>query len=747
MTNTKYIQSFFISVIFLITSCVTNKPRFSDISLPDNNARQSVENPYFIKKTNPLGYLSTVGLAGGGAATGYFFPFIGVNKNEGITDKSKIYSAVTAGVIGAGVGFLTNTIIFGHGKKVDINENKKKRTFDFWTKGYNKKYRKKQIKLIAYKNNHYTLIPENGYKQFVFYNIDDVNGYLATFPEKPNLKNILDRSVENLNRNECKQVVDLFGEEYRVNKYRIRYISLSESYNDLVEANTLYPNLVENIDELAANKIQNASNALDFINRFPNTEYLDVAALNSYTTYSYPSEQKEMNSKYGSLFNNISPIYLNSKASDIQKENYFKTQLDSKNITELGQLAAAIDNIKWINFTNRSNIILERHFEIADKQYNDGDYIVYLLRKTKDYSWNILNVEIDNYIQNIYKQQLEKVYFSETEFRQTDNPDLQKWLKADYTAGIVKTEGELYALQTGKVTNTSKYSLPIVVKTKGEIREKVTGSIKIFGKNLTGNVVNRKLGEDEVSYYINSIKPNETNAFANLFDLGNVTQMGINAWDWVKALDKILVENISNTIEIFNGKIENLPSNEIENQKYAIKLSKTGLPSASLWDIWNEENVDDNTWKKRYEIKLEEERKWREEYARRMTDLNNRIQLVSKNDKLKDAVFKYDEVDGLPNFISSIHICMNNYKKKNGSYDAENFNACVSFTNHGQNQLKCNSNDVDCGYSEFFNIHFEENSSPLKLTVSFENNKGENVNAIININKGGGTYWITLVAK
>ena len=105
-----------------------------------------------------------------------------------------------------------------------------------------------------------------------------------------------------------------------------------------------------------------------------------------------------------------------------------------------------------------------------------------------------------------------------------------------------------------------------------------------------------------------------------MFDLGNVTQGGVNAWDWVKALDKIVVENISTTKDIFDGNLQNVAYDEIENQNLAIQFSKQGLPNATLYDPWNDEKVDDDIWKNRYEIKLEEERKWREEYAKRMEE-------------------------------------------------------------------------------------------------------------------------------
>ncbi len=263
MKNTKiHLYALFIAII-LLCGCYSKRPIVREISEPDYNSRVTVSEARYVKRKNILGFTLNIGIVGAGAYGGYMLsPF---NKQDGM-ERTPIHSLnVGAGMlVGAGVVLLTDFIMGKNTYHEIIGDNPQK-----WINKVNKDY-----KFLSGTNSDFTMINPDIEDEFQVSNIKDVEDFKNAFNNSQYTTKIVTNAAKNLYREELPELIKLYPTNRAVINAKTRYVQESNSVDDIVDSDRLYPETKLDIETMAFNKTLKSDNIYEhfrFFKFFPNS--------------------------------------------------------------------------------------------------------------------------------------------------------------------------------------------------------------------------------------------------------------------------------------------------------------------------------------------------------------------------------------------------------------------------------------------------------------------------------------------
>lgn len=617
---------FYCSILISFSGCMTLKPDSGRVSSPDYNERVEIKDAHFRKKLNPLGITITVAAPVIGAGAGYMLAPIKYQSGEQTKSLTPANMA-----LGALVSYTTCALI---NKSMGLNKEVSCDNSDKWLKKVQKDY------LIVRSNSSsdFTVMPKAIEGTYSVKSIEDVIDFHHAFPNSnnANISRIIQQGNINLKHKDLASLIKMYPSHQDIIKTKEKLMESCSSYRELLNTQEKYPEVEIDIQFYLAKLVTNPDELLDYYKRYPASNSLDIAVMSSFSSKHTKAESEKLVNLLGKNYTDINPNRLQSNnTTDSQKENYWMMKWEMFNsqnqISSIKMINFVQENIN-ITFNGRANWLLNKYFEITNRELASGDEVLYRIRKLSSSGvfsqWGINDYMISKYIEDILKAEINKIALNAMPLMEAKNPEWEKWKNSKYTAGIVKDDGHLIYLFYGRLTNYSKFSLPVNVKTTGELFKNQSGSLvgiqdlaisigSIMGQydSQTAEKAKKSLnhkfvGSYSVDYYAGYIKAGETLPFANLFDFGTNTKMGVNYADFIKYASEYKFENVKPEVRYETAPI---PGDYVEHQKKALSYAKNGLPEGLLYDSYNREYVSDAVWNERHRILLEELERIRQE--------------------------------------------------------------------------------------------------------------------------------------
>lgn len=257
----------FISLCCIVVaqSCTTYSPRLRSATSGDYNQRVIIQKPEFKRTINPKGIAVTATSTAAGAYAGYNVDIIKFNGENHQTQTNKPLNAVVGGLIGYGLASAGNYLLAKQGQTVSLSKGG---GVDEWIKKHNKKY------IYLYGNEQsLTLIHENAEQNYSVKNFQDCKDFAKAFPLSVQTDKVVDNALAVLPRSELPDLLKTFPQTSRGKEVAIKYIQLSQSTMEAVEASNLYPNHSPLAEEKAFQLIKSVNDATLFFNRFKQSTY------------------------------------------------------------------------------------------------------------------------------------------------------------------------------------------------------------------------------------------------------------------------------------------------------------------------------------------------------------------------------------------------------------------------------------------------------------------------------------------
>lgn len=609
----------FFSVLFL-NSCVVSKPDCNYASSPDYNRRVDISGAHYDKVITPLGYSSIAATTIATGYAGYQSKMIQSYSNG----ERKFYDAGGA-IIGAAVGFTASYLInkaLGWGKSYSTTNPQK------WITDANKNY-----KLISSNNDAFKIINNSIEPVYTVKNIEDARQFKLAFPNSMYDDNTVKSGVTNCKRDELPDLIEFFPKSKYALDAKIRYIQESPSFEDLEFSTIKYSDVKLDLEKNYLNLITNAKHGIAYKNKYPSTIYKKKAVINSFITRDQPYESiKDLQIAYKNDFT-LNSNDLKNENDDI-RHNYLEGLYKLSQPATLWDLDEFFTKYNWLNYNQRPEDILEKYWIIGYQTFDEGNLILAAIKELSTNSrydtWGIDNYKVTNFIYNKLTQEIKKnIIIKSTRTIGQNNSEWEKWCNnTDYTAGIVKQEGEIKYLVYGAVENRSKFELPINIRASADLYSETVGKGLIaeganaLSKMLTGKSINENfnikdnlLASKSESFYIPVFPAKSSGSYAVLLNFGEGKgNSGTSLlWDSWKVVQQSYLNNVTVDVELSGNTIS---ENTIENQIEWQKLAEQGLPDIKLFDLKRNEEVNDEVWRRRWQYKLEERRRLAEQAAR-----------------------------------------------------------------------------------------------------------------------------------
>ena len=598
-----------LSVIYL-TGCSVYKADSLSVTSSDYNQRKEVAGTHYDKVLTPIGVTSIAASTAGGAYLGYQSNLIKYNSGtEQVT--SKIGNAVIGAAVGFGSSYLVNRL-FGWGKRIDnVDANE-------WVKKANRNY------ILVNKSNNITVIPKTADKDFKIKNLTDANQFSSIFNKSKYTDDVFKTGVDNCQRFELPVLINFFPNTQSLSLAKNKYITTSPSYSEIVKATQLYPDLKNDYEREFLNLITNCNNAVNFNSRFPNT----TNGLNAYlNAYKEDNQSKLSFENLNKTFDKVNCTidYLKNANKNIQK-NYLYSKYLLEGTREPEDIYTVYLKYLPLKFEGKDEEFVKMYFKIADENMTDGDEILWRLRllnnKNRYPELNVSSTTIENIVNNKLREEASKnVIVVSPYIKSNSSAEWENWLRADYTAGLVKEKGALYLLY-GKVTNSSKYSLPIEIYGSGDLSYTLKGETGLAGlaqKALDffgggdAKFSMKNIGSQSNTFYIPSLPARSTGSYALVLNFSdNFSRFGINSELLGKSSITANLENVQTSYSYSNHHLTDYEKNlQLATQYFA----ENGLPDVNLTDMWRGIDVKKEEWDAKWE-RIQEERRIAAEYAR-----------------------------------------------------------------------------------------------------------------------------------
>ncbi len=632
-----------VSLSLMLTSCYTYKANSSGIQTQNNNIVK-VQNPTLVKKKNTVGYIATgLSIAGAGYAGYKYGPIV---TNDGNSTNKLDAGNVALGVItGIGLNMIMDKINKNNSYETVYSDE----DFNIWLKKVNKNY-------ISLGNSR--AIPSNQYKDFSIQNVNDLTDFYKVFKDVDDqyVKEIIAKSNDKLEQNDLNTLINYFPNHPNIFETKKKYVSTSTVYNELINRDSKYPNLGIDIELLASNIINNGNDFVEFNSKYPKSQYFTKVAVNSFKT---KYEQYEINKINSNQLHHI--FYLNEndfKNNNADKNiyhNFYLSKLSYENVNDFKKYIAFLKS-NWINKFVDKNILFDKAWQLGDKDYANGDILIYLLKEYRDL-FNSNNYDIEKQIDDkLYNEVVSTVKIQKYNLKRSDNPDFERWRNSNYASFLVKTLGEVAYLVYGEVKNTSKFSLPVKLNTTSEVNLiNEGGAAKIVSFVFAGGRETfTPKGKVSNSFNFGYIRPNEIMKFAVLYMLDGSMEGGVDLGLKGTPLSLQFANKIRLDDTKFNFEFSKsyLSSDVIEKQNVWLTLVDRNLPDVEMLDELRSKPYSASQDVLDIEGR-EVAEEWREALAKSLAESSNRNINVSKqksSEYIEKINQKYQKIDNYQSY-------------------------------------------------------------------------------------------------
>lgn len=249
-------------MIFTFISCVTYKADSLSVSTPDYNQRVQVSTPHYDGVLNTIGVASIASTTIAGGYLGYQSDLIKYNSG-GEQATSRIGNALIGASIGFGTSYLMNRL-FGWGKSKPVYDAQE------WVYKANK-----NMILISETSNGLYLIPKKADQDYQIKNIADAKEFKSVFNNSTNQDSVFKTCLRYCSRNELPQIIYLFPTTTYLSEAKDKYIKTAYTYDEIMSAVKLYPEIKSNFENEFYNLIRTFDNAKDFKSRYPESKFFD----------------------------------------------------------------------------------------------------------------------------------------------------------------------------------------------------------------------------------------------------------------------------------------------------------------------------------------------------------------------------------------------------------------------------------------------------------------------------------------
>lgn len=257
------ILSILLIVVIISPGCVVQKPDSSYISQADYNTRRTVQNAHFRKRTSGFGVVVAVSATAAGAYLGSQSKMVSYYKGTELKNAPAADAAIGA-LAGLTLTYLVNYAC-GLNKKMPIDNP------NHWLNRSNKNYL-----FVNGNNGEFEVMHKSAHDKYAVKTFKDVEDFTKAFPASPRTNDIFWMGGQTLERSRLPQLIDLRPENPYNIKIKYRYLILSPSTLDCIEAKNRYRELTDSAEIRAIEKIASVPDALAVEDNWPNSRYPDL---------------------------------------------------------------------------------------------------------------------------------------------------------------------------------------------------------------------------------------------------------------------------------------------------------------------------------------------------------------------------------------------------------------------------------------------------------------------------------------
>lgn len=275
----------YLVIVFVFTSCTVLRPDSNNVGLPDYNKRVEVAGAHYDKVLTPVGY---TGIIASTVAGGYYGYKSEMTQHYSGTERKT--GAVGNVLIGAAAGFTVSYLLnkaFGWGMQYPVSDPNK------WVEKANKNFIN-----LGKGNSDFELVHRSAHDNWTVKQFKDVEDFTKAFPGSSRTNDVLWAGGQTLERKYLPGIIDLNP----INPYNAgikkRYLNLSNTTLECIDAKNRYPELNDSSEYKAIAKIQSVSDAIAVENNWPNTKYRKFFVEKYYNAAETTSEYIVIDKKY-----------------------------------------------------------------------------------------------------------------------------------------------------------------------------------------------------------------------------------------------------------------------------------------------------------------------------------------------------------------------------------------------------------------------------------------------------------------
>lgn len=584
-------------VALMMPSCASFKPTASSISDADYNQRVVVNNPRYKKKHNAIGLVFDVGAPIAGAVAGYSLdPFV-TQTDEG-QKGAPVGGAALGALVGSGLTYASHAI-WKYGSTTSARDKR-----EWVNKAFGSDYY-----ILESSDSRMRIINNSAERNYTVKNLSDVADFANAFPASPYYEQVVAQAIEALPRNDLPKVLELFPLTSNAQKLKDRYVNESPDYQQLTSALQKFPKPATEVEGLFVNLVRTPLDAVDFHQRYPNSSFSKRVVINAFQTTPKTDDVRKLSAAYGSTFN-LSQSDL-SGASDQVRKNYYVGVRDMTNYTNMGQLDNFNERYAWLTFKDKKKEMALKAWTLADQLYPKGKDVIAQAGRivNKSYAKKVgLDGDYFNgFVNDMLKQQFDKLTIVSTNTMSSTSEEFERWKRSAYSAGLVKTDGNLQFLVYGEVKNNSKFDFPVVMRVHSNVCQvqKIENGGLLGGLlNVLGALTNTSTEHVDIlgtlaskEYIIPCALSGQTMPYAILIEFEdkvfNGTSGGVNLMDLMKVSSQIVLKNPTVSMEICD---KNATREQLTEQNAWLQMAINGLPEAKTIDWFRNQEYKQSTW-------------------------------------------------------------------------------------------------------------------------------------------------------
>jgi len=253
--------------VVIHSSCVRYKPT-AHHDAEDYNRRINVQAGY-MKKTTAIGHIFKISTTIAGGYAGYNSNLIMRQKGD---ERISIQPANAA--LGALIGYSVASLInYGMG----INKEKECKDENRWLK---KARLHKDYAIVNGQGNYFRIMPFVVETNYLVKNITDVSDFVKVFPKSDLRHNVADKGLQVIPRQDIPTLITLLPDNPSNLNYSKKYIDLSPSLQECIEAKKRFANLNNYAEQKSITFLKNLNDVILFNESFPNSAMADLFLMN-----------------------------------------------------------------------------------------------------------------------------------------------------------------------------------------------------------------------------------------------------------------------------------------------------------------------------------------------------------------------------------------------------------------------------------------------------------------------------------